>query len=104
MRGIERSEMALIGQHERERIFRRQRLLKFDGIGARRSHLAPLDPLIRPFGPPSPARGEGAPVHPPPSPINRITALNVAFSEAVTMLGSIPTPCSTWPEESWIST
>jgi hypothetical protein len=42
--------------------------------------------------------------HAPPCPISRITALNVAFSDAVTMLGSIPTPCSTWPEESWIST
>jgi hypothetical protein len=36
--------------------------------------------------------------------ISRITALKVAFSDAVTMLGSIPTPCSTPPLASWIST
>ena len=45
---------------------------------------------------------QAAPPHAPA--INRITALKVAFSDAVTMLGSIPTPCSTWLDESWIST
>ena len=36
--------------------------------------------------------------------ISRITALSVALSEAITMFGSIPTPCNTRSSESWIST
>ena len=37
-------------------------------------------------------RGEGARSHPPLPRINRNTALSAAFSEAITMFGSIPTP------------
>ena len=36
--------------------------------------------------------------------ISRITALKLALSEAITMFGSIPTPCSVRPSASWIST
>jgi Protein of unknown function (DUF559) len=39
-----------------------------------------------------------------PRAISLCTALRIAFSEAVTMLGSMPTPWTTRPAASWIST
>ncbi len=36
--------------------------------------------------------------------ISLSTALSVALSDAITMLGSMPTPCSERPAPSWIST
>ena len=36
--------------------------------------------------------------------MSRITALKLALSDAITMFGSIPTPCSVRPSASWIST